>query len=62
MTTCIKRTYHKKTANNPTYCRFNFDRLKLMRKELPLKGNMKDVWLNIGKVIDPLHISNHKVG
>ena len=41
--------------------RCNIDRLKLMRKPLPLEGDMKYVWQKIQKVIDPLHISNHKV-
>ena len=32
-----------------------------MKKPLPLEGDMKYVWQKIQKVIDPLHISNHKV-
>ena len=35
--------------------------MKLMQKPLPLEGEMKNVWAKIGKVIDPLHICNHKV-
>ena len=43
------------------FIRCNVDRLKMMKKPLPLPGQFKTVWQNIGKVIDPLHISNHKV-
>ena len=39
----------------------NVDRLKLLKKALPLVGKFSEIWLNIGKVIDPLHIKNHKV-
>ena len=31
-----------------------------MKKPLPLPGEMANVWTKIGKVIDPLHIGNHK--
>ena len=41
--------------------RCNVDRLKWMKKPLPLEGDLKYVWQKIQKVIDPLHISNHKV-
>ena len=43
------------------FLRCNVYRLKLMKKPLPLPGPFKDVWSNIGRVTDPLHISNHKV-
>ena len=39
----------------------NLDRLKLLKNKLPLEGNLSNLWLNINKVIDPLHLSNHKV-
>ena len=41
--------------------RCNVDRLKLLKKALPLVGKFSEIWLDIGKVIDPLHIKNHKV-
>ena len=41
--------------------RCNIDRLKKMKKSLPLEGDLKYVWQKIQKVIDPLHISNHEV-
>ena len=39
----------------------NVDRLKLLQKPLPLPGHMGLMWQKIQKVIDPLHIDNHKV-
>ena len=41
--------------------RCNVDRLLFLRERLPLDGDMAEVWMRINKVIDPLHISNHKV-
>ena len=38
----------------------NLDRLQLLREKLPLDGALSDLWLDINKVIDPLHLSNHK--
>ena len=38
----------------------NVDRLKLLKEALPLAGKFSEIWLRIGKVIDPLHIKNHK--
>ena len=43
------------------YVRCNVDRLKILREALPLVGQFSEIWLKIGKVIDPLHIKNHKV-
>ena len=37
------------------------DRLKLLREALPLDGEFAHIWLHINKVIDQLHIANHKV-
>ena len=37
------------------------DRLKILKKSLPLDGEFAHVWLNINKVIDQLHLANHKV-
>ena len=41
--------------------RCNVDRLKLLRDALPLEGEFPEVWLKINKIIDNLHIKNHKV-
>ena len=41
--------------------RCNVDRLNLLRGSLPLEGEWSEVWLKIDKVIDQLHIKNHKV-
>ena len=38
------------------------DRLKFLRDALPLDGEFSEIWLRINKIIDPLHIKNHKVG
>ena len=38
----------------------NLDRLKLLKSKLPLDGPLSDLWLDINKVIDPLHLPNHK--
>lgn len=45
----------------PCYLRCNVDRLKFLRDALPLVGKFSEIWLTIGKCIDPLHIKNHKV-
>ena len=37
------------------------DRLKVLRDVLPLDGDFAHVWLRINKVIDQLHLANHKV-
>ena len=60
MTIC-KTELFGKTSLIFIYLRCNVDRLKLMRKPLPRSGELSHVWQDIGKVIDPLHISNHKV-
>ena len=39
---------------------FNFDRLHMLRNKLPLEGALSDLWLDVNKVIDPLHLPNHK--
>ena len=41
--------------------RCNVDRLRILRTPLPLEGDFSNVWSGIGKVIDPLHVKNHKV-
>ena len=41
--------------------RCNVDRLLILREALPLDGEFSHVWLRINKVIDQLHIGNHKV-
>ena len=38
----------------------NLDRIKLLKQKLPLDGEESDIWLKINKVIDPLHLKNHK--
>ena len=41
--------------------RCNLDRLKLLQDKLPLDDKYSEVWLGINKLIDPLHLKNHKV-
>ncbi len=36
------------------------DNLKVARKSLPLPGDLKYIWTDITKVIDELHIHNHR--
>ena len=36
------------------------DRLKLLQKPLPLDPPQNNLWAKINKVVDPLHIVNHK--
>ena len=43
-----------------TYPMYNVDQLKLLREPLPLAGPFANIWLGVNKVIDPLHIKNHK--
>ena len=43
------------------FCRCNVDRLLFLRRPLPLEGNFANIWSEVGKAIDPLHIKNHKV-
>lgn len=38
----------------------HLDNLRVARKPLPLPGNLQHMWLDIIKIIDTLHISNHK--
>ena len=38
----------------------NLDRLKAVQKPLLLPPPFKNIWLKINKVIDRLHIRNHK--
>ena len=60
MTTCLF-LFLFLLKNNNICDRCNVDRLKLLRLPLPLPGDMKLIWQKIQKVIDPLHIANHKV-
>ena len=50
--------WHKIYISYDNMC--NVDRLNFLRQELPLVGDLARVWPDIGKVIDPLHIRNHK--
>ena len=38
----------------------NVDRLKLLQGLLPLPAPFSTIWMDVKKVIDPLHIKNHK--
>ena len=40
----------------------HLDNLKVARKPLPLPGDWQHVWLDITKIIDSLHIGNHRDG
>ena len=39
----------------------NVARLKFLQGLLPIGEKFEEVWRKVGKVIDPLHIHNHKV-
>ena len=38
----------------------HLDNLKAARAPLPLPGDLKYMWLDVNKVIDTLHLTNHK--
>ena len=38
----------------------HFDNLKVARKPLPLPGDLQYLWLDVIKIIDTLHLNNHK--
>ena len=38
----------------------HLDNLRIAHKPLPLPGDLQYMWLDINKIIDTLHISNHK--
>ena len=38
----------------------HLDNLKVAKKPLPLPGDWQHMWLDITKIIDSLHIANHK--
>ena len=38
----------------------HLDNLKVAKKELQLPGDLKYMWLDISKIIDSLHLRNHK--
>jgi len=39
---------------------YHLDNLKVAREPLPLPGDHKYIWQDITKIIDELHIRNHK--
>ena len=49
-----------KVLLNITTNKVKFLRLLMMRKPLPLAGPMADFWSKITKVIDNVHLGNHK--
>ena len=38
----------------------HLDNLRVARKPLPLPGDLSHIWMDINKIIDCLHIKNHK--
>ena len=38
----------------------HLDDLKVAMKPLPLQGHFEHLWMDITKIIDSLHIANHK--
>ena len=38
----------------------HLDNLKVAKKPLPLPGDLQFIWLDIKKIIDSLHLRNHK--
>ena len=38
----------------------HLDNLKVAKKPLPLPGDLQFIWLDIKKIIDSLHLKNHK--
>ena len=53
-----REVWRKITLSYDNMC--NLDSLKVARSPLPLPGDLKYIWQDIGKVIDDLHIKNHK--
>ena len=48
----------KKILSYDNMC--HLDNLKVAKRPLPLPGNLTHLWLDITKIIDTLHIANHK--
>ena len=38
----------------------HLDNLKVAKKPLPLPGDLSHMWSDVGKIIDSLHIANHR--
>ena len=38
----------------------HLDNLKVARKPLPLPGDLAHIWMDVNKIIDGLHIKNHR--
>ena len=53
-----KEDFKKHTICYDNIC--NVDKLKVLRKPLPIEEPFPKIWQEVGKVIDPLHLSNHK--
>ena len=49
--------YHEHILNYDNIC--NVCKLKLLQRPLPLPAPFSNIWQNVGKIIDPLHLKNH---
>ena len=53
-----REEWKKLIVSYDNMCHLN--NLKVSKKPLPLPGNLKHIWMDVGKVIDSLHLKNHK--
>ena len=53
-----REEWKKVTVSYDNMCHLN--NLKVARRPLPLPGNLAHIWLDVNKIIDDLHIKNHK--
>ena len=55
----LSRDERKKiTVSYDNMC--HIDSLHIARRPLPLPGNLSHLWLDVNKIIDSLHIRNHR--
>ena len=50
--------WKKVTVSYDNMCHLN--NLKVARRQLPLPGDLAHLWLDVNKIIDDLHIKNHR--
>ena len=53
-----REDWKKVTVSYDNMCHLN--NLKVARRLLPLPGDLAHIWLDVNKVIDDLHIKNHR--
>ena len=53
-----REDWKKVTVSYDNMCHLN--NLKVARRPLPLPGDLAHIWLEVNKIIDDLHIKNHR--